>query len=442
MTVAQGQRLGQASSLEGSISVPSDKSISHRALICAALASGRSEISLRDAGADVLSTISALVSLGARIKSGPVGDIHLVEVDGLGDGTSIGALPGGVADCGNSGTSARLLAGVLASGSGSSRLMGDDSLSKRPMERIAAPLRLMGADIGLDEGHAPVVVTGRRPLRPIDYELPVASAQVLGAISFAALAAKGTTTIRVPGRVRDHTERMFGTIGVDIERHDDGGGTVTVIKGPSHLRPQITQVPGDLSSAMPWLVLGAIHAQAAIAIRRLGLNPSRIAAIHVLRAMGADIRVDEVEAVGEPIGHVEVRGGRRLRPIQIGPDEVPQLIDELPLLAVAMAAADGTSEVRGAGELRVKESDRISALGAALNAAGAAFEELPDGWRITPGKPRDARVETHGDHRIAMALAVAAWAGVASSVELDDPECVAISYPTFWRDARLIGAMA
>ena len=385
MTLAQGQLLRPAAALDGSISVPSDKSIAHRALICGALANGRSEISLDAPGEDVLSTVSALSALGAKVNAQPVGDVHLVEIEGQGDAFGIAALSGGTADCGNSGTSMRLLAGALASGSGLARLVGDSSLSRRPMERVAEPLREMGAEIHLSDGHAPVVIYGRHPLQPIDYVMPIASAQVLGAISFAALTADGVTTVSVPGSVRDHTERMLAALGVDISRTDHDKGTTTAIKGPAHLRPQITRIPGDISSAAAWMVLASIHPDASIALRRVSVNPSRTAVIDVLRRMGADIRVEQFEFVGEPVGEIEVRGGDRLRAISLTADEVAPLIDELPLLAVAMAAADGTSEVRGAGELRVKESDRISAIGAALTAAGANFEELPDGWRITPG---------------------------------------------------------
>jgi 3-phosphoshikimate 1-carboxyvinyltransferase len=442
VTLAGNSLLRPAPSLEGSIRVPSDKSIAHRALICAALANGRSEISLSEPGHDVMSTISALRQLGVRIETQPVDGVF-VDVHGLGDGSSVGALGGGTADCGNSGTSMRLLAGVLASGTGQATLVGDSSLSRRPMERVAEPLRLMGADVDLTEGRSPMVINGRRPLRPIDYELPVASAQVLGAICFAALAADGTTTVRVPGRVRDHTERMLAALGVDIARVDDGHASVTTINGPMRLRPQIRAVPGDFSSAAAWLVTGVLHSDARIELSRVALNPSRTALIEVLRDMGAEITVDDgwPEAVGEPVGDIEVRGRRQLRAISLNARDVGPLIDELPLLAVAMAAADGTSEVRGASELRVKESDRISTMVAALGAAGARVDELPDGWRIARGGPAHAHVTTNGDHRIAMAMAVAAWTGVAASVELDDPDCVAVSYPSFWSDARLIGAM-
>ena len=443
MTLALARVIQPAGALRGTIRVPSDKSIAHRALICAALADGRSEITLRLPGADVLSTVSALRSLGATVGLEETDEFARAEIDGLGDAAALGRLGEGSADCGNSGTTMRLVCGALASGAGVATLTGDASLSRRPMERVADPLRAMGADVSLDDGHAPLVVRGHRFLTAIDYETPVASAQVLGAIAFAALAADGTTTVRVPGVVRDHTERMLGALGVNIGRETDGVGSVTSITGPARLRPQQTHVPGDFSSAAAWLVAGAIHAEAVLDIEGVGLNPTRSAIIEVLRTMGARIDVEDVaEVAGEPVGNLRVAGGGSLRAVSLGPDDVAPLIDELPLIAVAMAAANGTSEVRGARELRVKESDRISAMAAALTAAGANVEELVDGWRIRRGRLLDAEIVTHGDHRIAVAMAVAGWTGIAKSVTLDDPACVAVSYPSFWDDARSIGALA
>jgi 3-phosphoshikimate 1-carboxyvinyltransferase len=440
MTVATSPRLMPAAALRGMINVPSDKSIAHRALICAALASGVSRIGLRTPGEDVRSTLRALQSLGVQADATELEDGLQVEVTGLGDTGALGRLGRGVGDCGNSGTSMRLLAGALASGCGAATLVGDRSLSRRPMARVADPLRAMGAEIDLTYGHAPVRVRGLRPLRAMEHRLPVASAQVLGAICLAALAADGTTTITVPSIVRDHSERMLSALGADITRTTDSNGTTTSITGPGGLRSFEMSVPGDFSSASAWILAGALHADAGLLITGVGLNPTRTALIDVLRAMGADIEVGhEGEQAGEPVGSIRVRGGSSLSAVTLGGADVAPLIDELPLLAVAMAAAHGTSEVRGASELRVKESDRIAAMAAALTAMGANVEELEDGWRISAGRPLDATVVTHADHRIAMAGAVAAWAGVARSVVLDDPECVAISYPTFWHDARLIG---
>jgi 3-phosphoshikimate 1-carboxyvinyltransferase len=267
----------------------------------------------------------------------------------------------------------------------------------------------------------------------------VASAQVLGAIAFAALAADGTTWVHVPGIVRDHTARMFGALGADVADH----GNAMSITGPSELRAFELEVPGDFSSAAAWIAAAAVHPDARVQIDNVGLNPTRIALLDVLRQMGATIVVSvDDERAGEPVGTIEVRGGSSLSAVSLGGGDIAPLIDELPLLAVAMAAATGTSAVRGAQELRVKESDRISAMTAALTAIGARVEEFDDGWRISRGRPLDAHIDTRRDHRIAMAMAVAAWSGVAKSVQLDDPDCVAISYPSFWDDARLIGALA
>ncbi len=440
MTVAASRALRPAARVRGTIKVPSDKSIAHRALICAALAQGESRVTLRTPGDDIRSTLRALQSLGVQARATELEEGLEVEVTGLGQPGSIGRLGEGIADCGNSGTSMRLLAGALASGSGTAALTGDASLSGRPMLRVADPLRAMGADVDLADGHAPVVVRGRRPLRAIDHRLNVASAQLIGAISIAALAAHGTTTVIVPGAVRDHTERMLDALGADVARLTDSNGTTTAIKGPAGLRAFDLDVPGDFSSASAWIVAGALHADAHIRLTDVALNPTRTALIDVMRAMGAQIEATVThERAGEQVGDIEVRGGSPLSGVSLAGSDVAPLIDELPLLAVAMAAARGTSEVRGAAELRVKESDRIAAMSAALTAIGAHVEELDDGWRISAGRPLAAAIVTHADHRIAMAMAVAAWTGVAESVVLDNPECVAISYPTFWRDACLIG---
>jgi 3-phosphoshikimate 1-carboxyvinyltransferase len=409
MQTAIERRLTAPKSLRGAITLPSDKSIAHRALICAALAEGESHVRLNEPGADILSTMAA--------------------VNVIRDG-------GGVADCGNSGTTMRLLTGAIAAIPGTFELAGDESLSRRPMERVADPLRAMGADVQTTKGFSPITITGHRPLRALDHQLPMASAQVLGAICFAALGAEGTTRVHVPGPTRDHTERMLRALGADIYRE----GFTTTITGPARLRAFDITVPGDFSSAAAWIVAATLHPDALVTLTGVGLNPTRTALIEVLREIGADIdAIITANDGGEPVGDVTVRSAVDLEAVSIGPDRVPALIDELPLLAVAMAAAHGTSEVRGAGELRVKESDRIGAMTAALSAMGANVEMLPDGWRISRGQPADAKVATRADHRIAMASAVAAWSGVARSVLLDNPGCVDISYPSFWRDATALG---
>jgi 3-phosphoshikimate 1-carboxyvinyltransferase len=436
----QADTLRPAARLAGEVQVPADKSIAHRALIMAALAAGESRIEAREVGLDVTSTATALRSLGVRLVLDQQATTFTVQ--GLGTDFELGRLGGGRADCANSGTTMRLLCGALASGAGRAVLTGDRSLSGRPMERVASPLRAMGAEIQTTDGHAPLTVEGRRPLRALEHDLPVASAQVLGAIALAALAAEGRTTIRVPGRTRDHTERLLTGLGASVSRTPtDDGGTLTTVDGPAVLRAQSIRVPGDFSSAAAWLVAGSIHHDAEIRQRSVGLNPTRTALLEVLREMGAAIDVQPTGAEsGEPVGDLIVRSAGGLRGVSVGPELVPALIDELPLLAVAMAAADGVSEVRGASELRVKESDRIATMAAALGAAGARVEELPDGWRISRGTPREAAVVTGGDHRVAMAMSVAAWTGVAASVTLDDEMSVGVSYPLFWTDARTIGA--
>jgi 3-phosphoshikimate 1-carboxyvinyltransferase len=349
--------------------------------------------------------------------------------------SALSELASGTADCGNSGTTMRLLAGMLAGREGVVRLSGDASLSRRPMERVAEPLRRMGAELQTTDGHAPLTIHGSRRLRALDHNLPVASAQVLGAICLAALSAEGTTTVSVPGPTRDHTERLLASAGVAIRRD----GNLTTVEGPATLRPLDLTVPGDFSSAAAWIVAATLQPGAAITLKRIGLNPTRTALIDVLREMGADVTTQMTgDEAGEPVGDIAVRAAR-LRSIDLDPALVPALIDELPLLAVAMAAAEGKSEVRGAAELRVKESDRIATIAAALNAIGADVEELADGWRIRRGNTRIARVATAGDHRVAIAMAVAAWSGLAESVVLDNPGCVAISYPSFWRDAATLG---
>jgi 3-phosphoshikimate 1-carboxyvinyltransferase len=325
----------------------------------------------------------------------------------------------------------RLLAGAVAGSGLRVTLDGDASLRSRPMERVAALLRAAGAAVTTTDGHAPMTVGGAAGLAATSHRLPVASAQLLGAASLAALRADGETRIESPGPTRDHTERMLAAAGVAIRRE----GLVTTVAGPARPRPISMTVPGDASSAAPWLVAAALHPDADLTLTGVGLNPTRTALVDLLRRMGADISVRVTEDSGpEPIGELRVRGGDRLRSVDIGGHEVADLIDELPLIGIAMAAAEGTSELRGAAELRVKESDRIAATVAGLAAIGASVEELADGWRVSAGSPRDAVIATHADHRIAIAFAVAAAAGAAKSVELDDPDCVAVSYPTFWSD--------
>ena len=424
MTPVAASAVAPAARLRGRLELPGDKSIGHRALIVNALSGGPATVGMRSPGRDVLSTAACLRALGVSVDD---------EVDGRATRFSISGHPSRDAalDCGNSGTTMRLLAGAVAGLPLRATLDGDASLRARPMERVAAVLRAAGAEVTTTDGHAPVTLVGRQSPKAVEHVLQVASAQLLGAASLAALGASGETRITSPAATRDHTERMLAAAGVAIRRE----GLVTTVMGPARPEPISLAVPGDVSSAAPWLVAGTLHPDADITLTGVGLNPTRTALVGLLRRMGADIEATITDESGpEPVGDLRVRGGRPLRAVSVAGDEVVGLIDELPLIGIAMAAADGESELRGASELRVKESDRISAMVVGLNAIGASAGELPDGWRVRRGAPLEARIATHGDHRIAIAFAVAALTGVASAVELDDPGCVAVSYPDFWTD--------
>ena len=417
-----------ATRLRGRLAVPGDKSIAHRALIVNALSGGPAIVDVRSPGADVLSTADCLRALGVTVDVSTDGGVTRFRVSGA-------PMRDARLDCGNSGTSMRLLAGAVAGLPLTVTLDGDASLRSRPMERVAALLRAAGAEVSTTDGHAPISVAGRPRLTATAHRLPVASAQLLGAACLAGMSANGATRVESPGPTRDHTERLLAAAGVPIKRD----GLVTTVTGPAAPEPLSLVVPGDISSAAPWLVAGALHPDAEITITEVGLNPTRTGLVELLRRMGADIELTMRDESGpEPLGELRVRGGHPLRAVNIGGAEVAELIDELPLLGIVMAVAGG--ELRGAAELRVKESDRIAAMVAGLGAIGASVEELPDGWRVTPGSSRDARISTHGDHRIAIAFAVAALTGVAASVELDDPACVAVSYPTFWADLAAVAS--
>lgn len=427
MNVAsRGRIVRRAAALHGELHLPSDKSIAHRALLFNALADGAATVRVGTVGDDVRSTVRCLRGLGVVFDEVSPG---VFAVSG-----SL-SQPAEVLDCGNSGTTMRLLAGALAGLPLTATLSGDASLSQRPMRRVATPLIAMGADVRSTDGHAPLRVRGRGVLEATEHRLQVPSAQLIGAISLAALAADGVTRIISPGPTRDHTERLLAWMGVEIGRRDD----VTTLRGPARPVARSLTVPADPSAATPWLVAAAIHPNADLLMRGVGLNPTRLAAVEVLREMGARIDVRETATDGpEPIGEIRVRSNGRLRAAELRGPRVAELIDELPALAIAMAAAEGTSVLRDANELRVKESDRIATTVVGLAAIGARVEELPDGWRITRGRPRDASVQTHGDHRLAIAFAVAAATGVAGEVAIDDARCASVSYPSFWDDLELV----
>lgn len=414
-----------AARLRGRLTLPADKSIAHRALIFGALSGGPTTVTMRAPGRDVLSTLSCLRALGVAISDD-------------GDGRyAISGRPSRDAalDCGNSGTTMRLLAGVVAGLPLRATLDGDASLRARPMERVATLLRAAGADVTTTDGHAPLTVVGSATLNPTTHRLPVASAQLLAAAVLAGLSATGDTAVDTPGPTRDHTERMLAFMGVPIHRD----GQVTTLTGPAKPRPFELAVPGDPSAASAWLVAAALHPNAELTMVDVGLNPTRLALVGLLQRMGVEIesRVTDVSG-SEPVGEMSVRGGKPLRSASIGGGDVADLIDELPLIAIAMASVEEASEVRDAAELRVKETDRIAAMVAGLRAIGAEVEELPDGWRVRRGTPREANIATHADHRIAIAFAIAGLTGVASAVELDDPECASVSYPTFWQDMATV----
>ena len=429
-------KVSAAGSLVGGLRLPADKSVAHRALLFTAMAEGEAEVTVARPGEDVLSMAHVLQTLGA-VESIGEGPADFTRVRLRGGGTRKAAvLPGAggeTLDCGNAGTAMRLLIGALAGRPQSATLTGDESLSARPMERVAVPLRRIGARIVTEDGHAPIVVEGSRELAAVEHELPIASAQVIGALTLAGLAAQGTTTITSPGPTRDHTERMLAWLGAPVRRE----GYVTTVEGPAGFEARTIDVPGDISGAAAWLVAGALHPEAHIVIEEVGLNPSRTGVIDVLRDMGADIKVASdgpTEWCPEPVGTIIVSGGAPLRAIDLSGDRVADVIDELPLIAMAMAAAEGTSTLSGARELRVKESDRIARVVEGLRAIGARAEERDDGWVVSKGTPRAAAIRTDGDHRIAMSFAIAALTGVAGTVEIDDPACAAVSYPTFWTD--------
>ena len=411
-------RIEPAAALEGHFAVPGDKSISHRALLVAAIADGETRIRGFGRSADTESTLAAVRALGAEVH-----DAETVTVQGVG----LRGLQSAAIDCGNAGTLARLVTGVLAFQEGVFTLTGDDSLSSRPMERIAAPLRSMGAQIETDEGHLPLTVTGST-LTAIDYELPVASAQVKSAVLFAALGANGRTTVLEPTPTRDHTELMLREAGVRIATRPNS----VSVGPPTSLRLAAVDVPGDFSSAAPFVVAATIVPESRITIHDVGLNPRRTGLLDVLGRMGARVGILTRRRFGqEPGGDLEVRTAE-LTAAEIDAREVPLLIDELPLFALLAAHARGTSRVHGAEELRLKESDRIEALVDALRALGLRAKAHPDGFEVTgvPTRPKGGRIDARGDHRIAMLGAVA---GVASreGVEIEGFESVGVSFPGF-----------
>jgi 3-phosphoshikimate 1-carboxyvinyltransferase len=417
--------------LKGEITPPADKSISHRSLLLNSIASGKARVTNFLSAADCLSTLSCLTSLGVKI------DLKGSEVTIMGSGNRWFNEPNGVLDAGNSGTTMRLLTGLLAAQPFTSTITGDESLRSRPMGRIIEPLRLMGARIEGSENSAkaPLTVTGGS-LHGISYRLPVASAQVKSSILLAALFAEGETVIDQPALSRDHTERMLSAMGANIV---SDGLSITLSPVSSPLTPLDLRVPADISSAAFWLVAGAIHPNARITILNVGINPTRNGIVEVLQSMGASLIVENQRLEGdEPVADLTVESSL-LKSVTIEGDMIPRLIDEVPVIAVAASAAEGATVIRDAGELRVKESDRISATAAELSKLGAKIEELPDGMIIHgTSRLKGNQCDSHGDHRLAMALAVAGLVAEGETT-ITNSEAVNISYPGFWEDLERIG---
>ncbi len=419
-TVYRSKRIG------GCLRVPGDKSISHRVAMLASLAKGTSKVTGFLESEDCLNTLKAMQALGAEVKTrdglitirGTAGRLHA---------------PNAVLDMGNSGTGIRLLAGLLAGQPFSVEMNGDASLCSRPMGRISNPLKMMGANIELlgKDGRAPMLIKGGH-IKPIRYELPMASAQVKSAVLLAGLSAKGTTVVIEPRATRDHTERMLMAMGADLKIE----GLTISLQSPGlqnlNLSAGSWQVPGDFSSAAFWMVAAAAAPGAELTIEGVGLNPRRTALLDVLRRMGAAIKVEMESGDWEPIGTIRIQGAE-LTATEVGGDEIPNLIDELPLVAVAGALAQGETVIRDAQELRVKESDRIATMARNLATVGVHVVETPDGMRISGGNPikGGAILDSYGDHRVAMSMAVLALY-TEMPLTITNEACIATSYPQFW----------
>lgn len=420
------EKITKARRLHGKPRIPGDKSVSHRSLMFGALAEGVTEVSHLLESADVLSTWACLERLGVPIRR--QGDRILVE----GRGMQGFRKPKEILDCGNSGTTIRLLMGILSGQPLECVLTGDASLRKRPMKRIAAPLGEMGALIELTDGDkAPVKLQGAARLKPLRYALPVASAQLKSALLLAGLFAEGTTTLTGLIRSRDHTERLLPHFGVSVE----ASAEAVSIRGGQKLRAAQVNVPSDISTAAFWMAAAALVPDSTIEMENISLNPSRVGILRVLERMGAGLQAELTEAEPEPVGRISVRSGE-LRGTRVLPDEVPSLIDEIPLIAVLATAAQGETEVSGAEELRVKESDRIEAVAANLRAMGGEIETWRDGFVIRgPQRLHGARIDPRDDHRIAMAFSIAGLIADGET-EIEGAECVAVSYPDFYRHLR------
>jgi 3-phosphoshikimate 1-carboxyvinyltransferase len=416
-------------SVAGELCVPGDKSISHRALMLGGIADGRTDIAGFLASEDCLATLGALRALGVQIERPGESQVRVHGTGRAGLRAAAGNL-----DMGNAGTAMRLCMGLLAGQAFDSTLVGDASLMRRPMERVAQPLRAMGARIQTQDGRPPVQIGGGALLHGIDYTMPMASAQVKSALLLAALSAEGRTSVSEPAPTRDHTERMLRDFGVTVVRD----AARISVDGGARLRGCAIQVPGDFSSAAFFLVAGCLAAGNGMTLRGVGINPTRTGLLDMLRLMGADIRVEARAGAGaEPLADIHVRASE-LRAIRVPERLVPLAIDEFPVFFIAAAAARGETLVTGAAELRVKESDRLAVMAQGLTSVGIECQLLPDGLRIQGGQVRGGSVDSHGDHRIAMAFAVASVVAL-ESIEILDVANVATSFPGFPELARAAG---
>jgi 3-phosphoshikimate 1-carboxyvinyltransferase len=430
MTGKQNWTVSPGQALRGEIEIPGDKSVSHRAVMFAALADGVSRIDGFLEGEDTRATASIFSKLGVRIDTPSPSQriVHGVGVDGL-------RPPAQPLDCGNAGTGMRLLAGLLAAQRFDSVLVGDESLSRRPMRRVVEPLSKMGARIDSESGGVPPLrIHGGRPIHGIDYTLEVASAQVKSAVLLAGLYAQDETVVREPHPTRDYTERMLSAFGVDIEFSPG----YACLRGGQRLRAADILIPADFSSAAFFIVAASIVPGSELRLRAIGLNPRRTGLLTALRAMGADIaEQNRSEHGGEIVADLIVRHAP-LHGIEVPVEIVPDMIDEFPALFVAAACANSTTLVSGAAELRVKESDRLAAMSAGLRALGISVDERPDGAAIHGGQLGSGSVESHGDHRIAMAFSVAAQVA-SGEVSIADVANVATSFPNYDVLARRAG---
>jgi len=414
--------------LKGEFTPPGDKSISHRALIFSSLASGQSEISGLLESEDTLATMKACEQLGAVVER------HRGNIFITGTGGSFSPPPGGLLDMGNSGTAMRLLAGVMSGQGFDSTLSGDDSLNRRPMKRIVVPLTMMGADINPTQaGTAPLSIRACGGLKAIEYVSPVASAQIKSCVLLAGLFASGTTRVREPRLSRDHTERMLPIFGVKLP-------SSCSVEGGSKLKACRFAVPADISSAVFALAAAAMTPGSDVLLRQVGLNPTRTGFLRCLQVMGADISISNQSAQStEPVGDIRLVFNDSLKAIDVPESIIPDMIDELPLLMALAATTPGVTRIRGAAELRVKESDRIAVMATGLKKMGVELQEYPDGIDIKGGNVSGSHVESAGDHRCAMSFAVLGL--VASGrVKIEDAEFIATSYPGFDRDMALLGA--